>query len=574
MLSVQKFSVLLHQLQQVERAVPRDLGGVRAQGEIILRAFIRYASFDRGAVYFSSASDETLRLASRSEDWRVPEEIRWQIPGDVMHIANDATRFEALEGLGSFDPRPDALIPLCRGEACLGFIALQGGPPPGDPGDEELLLRAIASYLSTILSHQRMTSEMREGDFQLKYRLWELESLYDIGLAISSTLDLEELTEEILVRAVSLLNARRAALYLKKGKRFALEQSFGEVRGEFFDDEVAADLSKRLVDDGEPILFERGADCIFPNCESFVALPIRTSTEVVGVLAAADRELRNGGVGAFEEGDIRLLSRFASQAAIALENARLHREALAKQMMERELELAATIQRDILPRGVPNVKGFEIDAWTRPARQLGGDYHALFEREGGFTFCVADVSGKSTPAALLVSSFHAALQLLIAEGRDLGDIATELNRHIHHWSSQTKFITMILAAIDPESSTIRYVNAGHNPGYLVRGDELEEIHSHGLPIGMMPGSTYEVMSRSFEPGTLAVFYSDGITEAENLEGHQFGNERLAAILAKSGESLCLALRAAIVSSVDVFSGEAPQTDDQTLVIVRRLAEAR
>src|SRR5207237_6805528 len=124
------------------------------------------------------------------------------------------------------------------------------------------------------------------------------------------------------------------------------------------------------------------------------------------------------------------------------------------------------------------IEGIELAALSRPARQVGGDYHAFFQREGTLTTVVADVAGKSMPAALLVSAFHAAVQLLFAEGRQLGDIATELNRHIHSWSAENKFITMIMASIDRENDLLEFVNAGHNPAYLLAGGKFEMMKSN------------------------------------------------------------------------------------------------
>jgi len=206
---------------------------------------------------------------------------------------------------------------------------------------------------------------------------------------------------------------------------------------------------------------------------------------------------------------------------------------------------------------------------SNPARQVGGDYHAFFEREGVLTTLVADVAGKSMPAALLVSALHAVIQLLFAEGRELGEIATELNRHIHNWSAENKFITMIMVSIDRENGTIQYVNAGHNPGYLITNGKLEQIKSHGLPIGILPNSRYMAQTRPFPAGSYTVLYSDGITEAEDLAGEEFGNERLEAILTEHvGESAEL-IRTQIADAVDAFVGEAPQKDDETIVIVQR-----
>jgi sigma-B regulation protein RsbU (phosphoserine phosphatase) len=407
--------------------------------------------------------------------------------------------------------------------------------------------------------------EAREGDFQLKYRLWELESLYDIGLSIASTLNIDELADEILFRMISLTNARRAALYLREGAGFVLFRSFGDVRSDFLD----KDLARQLMTEGIPLSFEQNTDCIFPGCSAYVAVPIKGNNSIIGVLAAADRETREGAVGAFEANDMRLLTLFATQASVALENARLHKEALEKQRMERELELAATIQRDILPKSVPTSDLIDIATLSRPARQVGGDYYTFVERDGVMSMLVADVSGKSMPAALLVSALHAAMQLLFDEGRELGDIATELNKHIHRWSAENKFVTLIMISIDRENDTLEYVNAGHNPCYIITGDRLEQLKSNGLPIGIMAGTRYMTQRRPFVPGSTVVLYSDGITEAENVAGEEFENDRLETLLAKHADDSAAGIRDAIAAAVDAFVADAPQKDDQTLVIARR-----
>src|SRR5207247_3663475 len=204
----------------------------------------------------------------------------------------------------------------------------------------------------------------------------------------------------------------------------------------------------------------------------------------------------------------------------------------------------------------------------RPAKQVGGDYHAFFEREGTLTTIVADVAGKSMPAALLVSAFHAALHLLFAEGRELGEIATELNRHIHLWSAENKFVTMILITIDPEAETLQFVNAGHNPCYVLTGDRIGQLKSHGLPIGILGTSRYMTQTRPFPTGSTVVLYSDGITEAENAAGDEFGNDQLEALLADHAGDSAADIRDAIAAAVDAFVAEAPQKDDETLVIAK------
>ena len=537
-----RFAELVHELQQLERTP------AAAQGSMILDAFARHTRFDTGALYLRDARGADLRLAAKSQQCVAPEILAAGVrPEEAM------------------SPAPALVVPLQSHRDAMGLLALCSHH--GDGLDDDVaFVRAGAAFLSTLLTNQRLMQETREGDFQLKYRLWELESLYDIGLSIASTLNVDELADAILFRMISLTNARRAALFLRDDEKFRLYRSFGDVREAFLD----LELSRDLIREGKPLAFEGDSACLFPDCMTYVAVPVKGSNDaVIGVLAAADRETRDGGIAPFEANELRLLSLFGNQVAIALENARLHRDALEKQAMERDLELAATIQSNILPKSIPQLDGIEIAALSRPARQVGGDYHAFFVRDGVITALVADVAGKSMPAALLVSALHAVLQLLFAEGREIGEIATELNRHIHSWSAENKFITMIMVSIDPEHETISYVNAGHNPGYLIDGDRIDTIKSHGLPIGILPNSRYLAQTRPFPAGSYAVLYSDGITEAEDIDGDEFGNERLEALLGEHLGCSASLIRDQIADAVDSFVDEAPQKDDETIVIVRR-----
>ncbi|HET7711856.1 MAG TPA: SpoIIE family protein phosphatase [Thermoanaerobaculia bacterium] len=549
---VQNLAAFLQDLRGSERVTAAN------HGQAILNAFIRHTPFRSGAVYVREKGDSALRL-SASERCSAPDALPADAPYDIS----------ILSGL-PIDPRPQAVVPVRIQAELTALIALSKDGADVTEDDLELL-SAVEAFLGAVMSNHRLLLETREGDFQLKYRLWELESLYDIGLSIASTLNIDELADEILFRMISLTNARRAALFLREGADFKLYRSFGHVRTGFLDDQLREQLARQ----GTPLSFRENTDCIFPGCSAFVALPIKgNNNSLIGVLGAADRETRDGGIGEFEENELRLLSLFASQASIALENARLHREALDKQAMERDLELAATIQRDILPKAIPSVDGLEIAIHSRAARQVGGDYHAFFQREGTLTIVVADVAGKSMPAALLVSALHAATQLLFAEGRELADVATQLNMHIHRWSAENKFATMIVVAIDRETETIQYVNAGHNPGYIVRGEEIAELRSQGLPIGILPGTRYASQTLPFPPGSLLVVYSDGITEAENVAEEEFGNERLEAIMRADSAATAARIRDRVAEAVDVFTAGTPQKDDQTLVIIRSIAPPR
>ncbi len=422
-------------------------------------------------------------------------------------------------------------------------------------------LAAIAVSLRAVLLERRL----KEKRFEVNYRGVELEALYDVGLAIASTLNLEQLGEEVLLRAVSLLDARRGALYLVSGGDYRLKHTFGgdALSQVSLDDGPVADLLRSGSPDEQQLL---------PGAEHLLAVPIEGDGKPLGLLVVADKESRRG-VGPFPESDRRTLSLLANQAAIAIQNAHLHRQALEKERLERELELAAEIQRRLLPATVPEVEGVEWTGWSRPARHVGGDYYDLMSLPSGRVGAVlADVSGKGMPAALMVSTVHSALRLLM-DRSDLGpELVSRLNQHIVDSSAPNKFITLLLVELDPACGAVRYVNAGHNPGLLMRSDgSVVELGAGGFPLGLFGDGTYEGASLSMAVGDLLCVYSDGITECFNPDEEEFGAGRLIDLLQPLGDRPLPEIVRAVDDAVTAFAQGLSQADDQTLVFLRRSA---
>jgi sigma-B regulation protein RsbU (phosphoserine phosphatase) len=421
----------------------------------------------------------------------------------------------------------------------------------------------LALLLDAALGNRELRSRLKEQRFQVNFRGVELEALYDVGLAIASTLDLEQLSEEILLRAVSLLDARRGALYLCEDGVLRRHRTFGGDARESFTPVAEAGSGD------EPGRLQVPTD-LLPGVRHLLALPIEIDGDLRGVLAVGDRESRSG-IGPFAERDRRTLSLFANQAAIALENARLHRQALEKQRLEREMELAAEIQRQILPKGSPLVAGYDLAGWSRPARQVGGDYYDLLVlADGRLRIALGDVSGKGVPAALLVSTLHSALRLLGGEDGLTGDLVARVSRHVADSSAPNRFITLVVAELDLSTGRLRYVSAGHNPAILVRaGGAVEQLSSSGLPVGMLPRAEYDVREARLAPGDLLCLYSDGITEAARGNGEEFGVERLEELLARHHGKALDELTTEIGGTIARFSAGQPQGDDETLVLLRR-----
>jgi sigma-B regulation protein RsbU (phosphoserine phosphatase) len=430
---------------------------------------------------------------------------------------------------------------LAHREIPGGLLLLNpSGPEVGSP--ESLSLVALAAALQTA----KLSRRLKQQKFEVNYRGVELEALYDVGLAIASTLNLEELGEEILLRAVSLLDARRGALYLTKGSSFVLERTFGgDACAEMaLEDSLVAALLEEAPPDDQALL---------PGASHLLAVPVETDSERRGLLVVADKESRHG-VGPFEATDRRTLEMFANQAAIALENAYLHRQALEKERLEREVELAAAIQRRLLPTDSPHLDGFELVGWSRPARHVGGDYYDFLSLDEG----------------RMVSTIHSALRLLFDHFRVGAELIARLNHHITDSSAPNKFITLLAAEIDPRTGEVSYVNAGHNPALLLRaGGEVEELETGGFPLGLFAESSYIGGTFTMAPGDLLCIYSDGITECEARNEAEFGAERLVELLERIGNRPLPEVVKAVDDAVTEFAAGQNQGDDQTLVLLRR-----
>src|SRR5208282_3506937 len=221
------------------------------------------------------------------------------------------------------------------------------------------------------------------------------------------------------------------------------------------------------------------------------------------------------------------------------------REALAKTVQKqrddllKEVELAAQVQRLFLPAGEPDIAGLEIAGMMQPARGVGGDYYdyTLIDPHT-IQVIVADVSGKGVPAALLMSATAAATRLGANRGRNMLEQVQRLNSGILSVSDDGRFVTLLIAEIDTRKRMIHYVNCGHNPALLFKASTgtLTRLNSSCPPIGLSPEENCELSSADLGPGDMVLFYTDGVTEAENKFGEEFGIQRLSEVL-RRGSSL-------------------------------------
>ena len=243
-----------------------------------------------------------------------------------------------------------------------------------------------------------------------------------------------------------------------------------------------------------------------------------------------------------------------------------------RELVEQELEVARSIQQASLPKEVPTLEGWQISPFYRPAREVGGDFYDFhFLSEGRVGLVVGDATGKGVPAALVMSTTLGMLQLAAGalDSSSPGEVLERVNETLWARIPANMFVTCFYCILDPESASLSYANAGHDLPYVLRGSagECEELRARGMPLGIMPGMSYEEKETILNSGEAALLYSDGLVEAHDPEGEMFGFPRLRALIAKHGEER--ALGEFLMEELYTFVGEGwEQEDDITLLTLR------
>jgi phosphoserine phosphatase RsbU/P len=303
-----------------------------------------------------------------------------------------------------------------------------------------------------------------------------------------------------------------------------------------------------------------------------LAVPLKVDNRITGMLAVTNRSPGRK----WTDDEMQLISIVATNSAAVIEQARLRVEAEEKKRLEAEnnrmvteLNLARDIQMSLVP-SVALARGpWEVHGTVVPARQVGGDYYDYFPLgDGRFGITIADVSGKGVPAALLMSNVQASLRAFCNGDREITEAIRQVNRSVARSAAGGKFITLFYGEVDYERGVLRFTNAGHNYPMLRRRDgSIEELTEGGLLLGLFDDAEYERGEVAFAPGDALLLYSDGISEATDSRGNQFGEDRLRTIWQSccalpSGEIIgCL------LKDVEQFRGSAGQSDDMTAVVV-------
>ena len=300
-----------------------------------------------------------------------------------------------------------------------------------------------------------------------------------------------------------------------------------------------------------------------------LAVPLVSQGELIGVLNLGPRLSEQE----YSSDDRKLLDNLAAQAAPALRVGQLVRqqqaEAATRQRFEQELEVAKLIQQNFLPKQLPELSGWQVAAYYRPAREVGGDFYDVIPlSEGRIGFVIGDVTDKGVPAALVMAATRSVLRASAQRMVEPGQVLERVNEHLCPDMPEKMFVTCLYGVLEPATGRFRFANAGHDLPYVKTASGSEELRARGMPLGLMPGMSYEEKETVLQPGDSVLLHSDGIVEAHDPSGEMFSFPRLKQCVADyPGGAELIDL---VLSDLQAHTGpDAEQEDDITMVVLQR-----
>lgn len=407
--------------------------------------------------------------------------------------------------------------------------------------------------------------------------------LYRLTRAFNSSLDLDEVLARVMDEVIAAVRAERGFLMLRDGQgqlTFQVARGLDRLDIEQPMFQVSRGVIERVAQTGEAVLTSDARSderlnlrqsVVQLGLRAVLGVPLKVKETVIGVIYVDNRIQ----AGVFGPADLELLSAIAANAAIAIDNARLYREALDKGRLERELQLAREVQASLMPQAMPHFPGWAFSALWLPAREVAGDYFAVVPDGARLNLIVADVTDKGMPAALFMALARSTVHAAIAAAEDPAAAIAHANRLITADSPNSMFVTLAIARLRASSGDIECVNAGHPPllHYRVTPDDFVSLAHTGMPLGIEPDAGFGVAATEARDGDVVLLYSDGVTDALSPTGEEFGLDRIKAVLREHAHRPPDDIMAELRDALDRFDGGLPQHDDITLLLAKRIDAA-
>ena len=401
----------------------------------------------------------------------------------------------------------------------------------------------------------------------LETRVTNLSNINSLSRTVLSIVELDHIINIILDAYFVLTGAKKVSLYLWEDGKLINKQTRGNVN---FKGEVSYPieiLQKFTYQDYKRVYDELKKGFQISDEEVIVVSPLLVKGKELGVIFII--EDKNKFIGNDEE----TISALTIQVAIAINNAKIYADLRVKERISQELEVASRIQKTILPKNITNIYGLQIANYFEPAKEVGGDYYDYTVKDDeNFSITIADVSGKGVPAAFLMALGRSILKTLERQGESPADNLRNLNQIIYPDITEDMFITMLHSNFNRKTKILTYSNAGHNPliVYRAKEDTMELYSVKGVAIGFMQGYNYKQGEIKLEKGDIVLYYTDGITEAENPNKELFGFDRLKKVIYDNKFNDVDTIKENILNEINIFRRDYPQVDDLTFVVIKNV----
>lgn len=404
-----------------------------------------------------------------------------------------------------------------------------------------------------------------------------LRTLYDITRVMNSSLDFDEVLNIVIDGMMQVTRAQRGFLMVAEDDGELHTRVARTLDDSLVEESYSTTIVNQVVESRKPLLtnnaqfdtrYKAGQSIIAKGLRAILCAPMTVQHRLVGVVYV-DTSIRSG---TFKDSDLHLLSAVAGQAAVAIENARLYRVAVEKGRLECELQMAREIQESLLPRRMPQLPGYEIAARWQSAREVAGDFYDLFIlSDGTLGVVIADVADKGAAAALFMASARSMIRTHALAGYSPFDTLSRTNDLIVADASDGTFVTVYYSLFGSDGAAV-HVNAGHNPPAIYRhsSNQVSFLPRGGRALGWFLNNPLKPLEFRLEPGDVLVYYTDGLTDAENAVGDNFGEARLAHALANCAYQPVAQMLDYLINEVECFCDGVPAFDDLTLCVVRYL----
>ncbi len=418
-----------------------------------------------------------------------------------------------------------------------------------------------------------------EENRRLRRAVEELSILNEIATAISSTLALDQIVELIVQKCVKHLKVEQAAVMLlaqnREGHPFQTMVRRADTSANILPYRLDAQLTGWMLKNQKLLLvndfpnddrFSSVVDETFP-IRSLLSVPLLSKGCMIGLLTVFNKKAEEG----YSSDDQRLLTIIATQSAQVIENARLLEEEQALIQMQNEMQMAYEIQTKLLPKESPQLPGYDIAGVSIPAQVVGGDYFDFIPvDENKLAISLGDVSGKGLPAALLMANLQATIRGQTILKPPPKDCLSRSNKLLHLSTDPQNFATLFYGILDIQKHQLCYSNAGHNrPLFFRKRKKPESLETAGIALSFKENVSFPEDFISFNPNDLLLIYSDGINEAMDTNDEEFGEARLADLVENNLTDTANELINKILAAVKQHSGDSPQMDDMTIVVIKR-----